>query len=83
MDTLDLFIEDFNYFYWDCDRYAEILIADINKEISNDFELLLDYYENHDKFFTEEEKEEIYEVIKQKILMKVNEQLKPFILLKK
>ena len=74
------FLEDFEFFEKDLNEH---LIAEINTEIKTRFDRLVDWYESKEKFISKEELAECYEVIKQKVYMKLNEDIKPFILLKK
>jgi hypothetical protein len=43
----------------------------------------LEWYEDKEKFFTQEEQEELIEVIKQKVYLELENKIKDFILLKK
>ena len=81
MDKLqEQFLEDFEYFEKDLN---EDLIAEINSEIRTRFDRLVDWYDSKEKFLSKEELAECYEVIRQKVYLKLNEDIKPFILLKK
>lgn len=84
MDTQEIFLEYFEDLNWKYDDYANSLIAGINSDIHKNFENIIEYFEDKKEiFFTDEEKEELYEVIKQKTYLKLAEQIKDFILLKK
>ena len=81
MTTLqDEFLKDFNDFNYGLDTR---LIAEINTSIKEHFDSLVDWYNSKEKFLSEEEKAELYQVIKQKIYLKLSENIKPFILLRK
>ena len=80
MDIQEMFLQYFEDINWKYDDYANSLIADIHKN----FENIIEYFaDKKEIFFTDEEKTELYEVIKQKTYLELAEQIKDFILLKK
>lgn len=84
MDTQEMFLEYFEDINWKYDIYADLLIAGVNTDIHKSFENIIEYFEDKKEiFFTDEEKEELYEVIKQKTYLELEKQIKDFILLRK
>lgn len=84
MDIQEMFLQYFEDINWKYDDYANSLIADINSDIHKNFENIIEYFaDKKEIFFTDEEKTELYEVIKQKTYLELAEQIKDFILLKK
>ena len=74
------FLEDFEDLHWDiCDW----IIWEANRIIMNSIIWDLEWYEDKEKFFTQEEQEELIEVIKQKVYLELKDKIKDFILLKK
>ena len=69
MDTQEIFLQDFEYIY---KGYVENLIDEINTKNRNHFEDEINYYaDKKEIFFTDEEKAELYEVIKQKTYLEL------------
>lgn len=74
------FLKDFEFFEKDLNEH---LISEINTEIITRFDRLVDWYNSKEKFISNEELAECYEVIKQKVYLELNDKIKDFILLKK
>lgn len=78
MDTQGKIIKEFDYWL-----AIENVLREFGNVTSKLTESLIEFYANKEEFLTDEEKEEVLEVIKQKLAIKLVDELKPFILLKK
>lgn len=78
MDTQGKIIKDFDYWL-----AVENVLFEFNNVVNKLIESWIEFYADKEEFLTDEEKEEVAEVIKQKLAIKIVDELKPFILLKK
>lgn len=78
MDTQGKIIKEFDYWL-----AVENVLFEFNNVTNKLIESWIEFYADKEEFLTDEEKEEVVEVIKQKLAIKIVDELKPFILLKK
>ena len=78
MDTQGKIIKEFDYWL-----AVENVLFEFNNVTNKLIESWIEFYADKEEFLTDEEKEEVAEVIKQKLAIKLVDELKPFILLKK
>ena len=78
MDTQGKIIKEFDYWL-----AVENVLFEFNNVANKLIESWIEFYADKEEFLTDEEKEEVKEVIKQKLAIKIVDELKPFILLKK
>lgn len=76
--TQEELIKDFDY-----ERVVENIIGEFNRITNWIIESDIEFYADKEVFYTDEEKEEIKEVIRQKVALMVTDELKDFILLRK
>lgn len=76
--TQDELIKDFGY-----ERVVENIIGEFNRITNSTIENDIEFYADKEVFYTDEEKEEIKEVIRQKVALMVTDELINFILLKR
>lgn len=78
MDTQGKIIKEFDYWL-----AVENVLFEFNNVANKLIESWIEFYADKEEFLTDEEKEEVTEVIKQKLAIKIVDELKPFILLRK
>lgn len=78
MDTQGKIIKEFDYWL-----AIENVLFEFNNVSNKLIESWIGFYADKEEFLTDEEKEEVAEVIKQKLAIKLINELKPFILLRK
>lgn len=78
MDTQGKIIKEFDYWL-----AIENVLFEFNNVTNKLIESWIEFYADKEEFLTDEEKEEVAEVIKQKLAIKIVDELKPFILLRK
>lgn len=78
MDTQGKIIKEFDYWL-----AVENVLFEFNNVTNKLIESWIEFYADKEEFLTDEEKEEVAEVIKQKLAIKIVDELKPFILLRK
>lgn len=76
--TQEELIKDFDY-----ERVVENIIGEFNRITNWIIESDIEFYADKEVFYTDEEKEEIKEAIRQKVALMVTDELKDFILLRK
>lgn len=76
--TQEELIKDFDY-----ERVVENIIGEFNRMTNGTIESDIEFYADKEVFYTDEEKEEIKEAIRQKVALMVTDKLKDFILLRK
>lgn len=76
--TQEELIKDFDY-----ERVVENIIREFNRMTNWTIESDIEFYADKEVFYTDEEKEEIKEAIRQKVALMVTDKLKDFILLRK
>lgn len=76
--TQEELIKDFDY-----ERVVENIIGEFNRITNWIIESDIEFYADKEVFYTDEEKEEIKEAIRQKVALMVTDKLKDFILLRK
>lgn len=78
MDTQGKIIKEFDYWL-----AVENVLFEFNNVTNKLIESWIEFYADKEEFLTDEEREEVVEIIKQKLAIKIVDELKPFILLRK